>query len=320
MKDALGREIDYLRLSITDRCNLRCRYCMPEGIPTVSHHDILRYEEIVRLCRIFAGLGIRSLKVTGGEPLVRKGCAGLIQALKALPGIEHVTLTTNGVLLRQQMDDLLAAGVDGINISLDTLNPARYAQITGFDCLSQVLDGIQAALTAGCRVKINCVPLSETPGDELVQLAQLAEHWPVDVRFIEMMPIGNGRNFPACSMKTLRELLLRRWPDLTPSSEKRGFGPARYFAAPGLRGSIGMIDAVSHSFCAQCNRVRLTSEGYLKLCLSCGDGLDLRQLLRSDAVDSEIGAAIRMAILRKPAAHHFATGAAETRDMWQIGG
>lgn len=320
MTDALGRQIDYLRLSVTDRCNLRCRYCMPRDIPSVSHNDILRYEEIVRLCRIAAGLGIRNIKVTGGEPLVRKGCTGLIGELKKIPGIEHVTLTTNGVLLGQQLDGLLDARIDGINISLDTLNPRRYAHVTGFDCLAQVLASMEKAVAAGVGVKINCVPLAETPEAELLQVAQLAAQWPVDVRFIEMMPIGSANQVAACPMDEVERLLYRQWPDLTPSAKKRGFGPARYYTASGLQGSIGLIDAVSHSFCGNCNRVRVTSEGFLKLCLSSGDGIDLRRLLRSGAQDGEISAAMQAAILRKPASHHFSAGAAETRQMWQIGG
>ncbi len=319
MTDALGREINYLRLSITDRCNLRCRYCMPHDVPAVGHSDILRYEEITRLCRIAASLGICNIKVTGGEPLVRKGCASLVGELKKIPGIAHVTLTTNGVLLSEQLNDLLAAGIDAVNISLDTLHPAHYAEITGFNCLDKVLAGMEQAVAAGIRVKINCVPLATTPEDELLQVLQLAEKWPVDVRLIEMMPIGSGKNTAGYPMPQLEQLLHRTW-DLTPSEQKRGFGPAQYYTAPNLRGSIGLIAAVSHGFCGQCNRVRLTSEGYLKLCLSSDAGLDLRALLRGGATDEEIRTAILDAILRKPAHHHFAAGMPETRPMWQIGG
>lgn len=319
MKDALGREINYLRLSITDRCNLRCRYCMPQDVPAVGHSDILRYEEITRLCRIAAPLGICNIKVTGGEPLVRKGCASLVGELKKIPGIAHVTLTTNGVLLSDQLDELLAAGIDAINISLDTLNPTRYAAITGFDCLHSVLDALERAVAAGIRVKINCVPLADLPDAELLQVLRLAEKWPIDVRLIEMMPIGSGKDSVGYPMQRLEQLLHRTW-NLTPSDQKRGFGPARYYTAPELCGSIGLIAAVSHGFCGQCNRVRLTSEGYLKLCLSSDAGLDLRSLLRGSASDAEIRSAIQNTILQKPVSHHFAAGTAEVCPMWQIGG
>lgn len=320
MLDAYGRTIDYLRLSITDRCNLRCRYCMPVEVPFVEHEKILRYEEILRICAIAASLGIRHLKVTGGEPLVRRGCAGLIQQLKALEGIETVTLTTNGTLLSQQLDSLVEAGLDGVNISLDTLNPQRYAAITGKNELSNVIDGMEKALKAGLRVKLNCVPLAHTPEAELVSLASLAERHPMDVRFIEMMPIGNGAAFAAPDFQKLLEALRRRWPDLHPSSEKRGFGPAHYFRSDSLQGSIGLIDAMSHSFCGRCNRVRLTSEGYLKLCLCHSEGVDLRELLRSGASDGQLRQAIAEAIAKKPARHSFQTCVDETRNMSQIGG
>lgn len=189
MTDAYGRTIDYLRLSVTDRCNLRCRYCMPEDLPSLPHENILRYEELLRVCRAAAGLGIKNYKITGGEPLVRKGCPGFIRELKALPGVEHVTLTTNGVLLSDALEELAEAGIDGINISLDTLDPAQYARITGRDAFDRVMAGLRAALDRGVQVKVNCVPLGETGLEELLALAALAERYPLDVRFIEMMPI-----------------------------------------------------------------------------------------------------------------------------------
>ena len=187
MIDSCGRRIDYMRVSITDRCNLRCRYCMPEDQPFIEHDQILRYEEIIRICRAATKLGVRNIKITGGEPLVRRGCCELIEQIKALPGIEHVTVTTNGVLLEEVVPRFREIGVDGVNISLDTLRPDVYAKITGRDSFDAVWRGLCAAVDAGLRVKINCVPLSGVNEDELCSLAMLARDWPVDVRFIEMI-------------------------------------------------------------------------------------------------------------------------------------
>lgn len=321
MLDQYGRAVDYLRLSITDRCNLRCRYCMPEDVPFIPHEAVLRYEEIIRVCSLAAELGIRTLKITGGEPLVRRDCVWLMRELKALPGIKHVTLTTNGVLLEENLPALKELGVDGINVSLDTLDPEAYRRVTGCGGLDRVLSGLQAAVRAGLRVKLNCVPLAETGLDGLLSLARLAETEPVDVRFIELMPIGHGRDCAPFGQHLLERAVLDAWPELTPAEARRGFGPARYYVSPRLRGAVGFIDAVSRGFCAGCNRVRLTSEGYLKLCLCHGDGLDLRALLRGGAPDAAVKAAMEAAIFGKPARHSF--GAAvpeETRIMSQIGG
>lgn len=321
MRDALGRQIDYLRLSITDRCNLRCRYCMPEEVPFLPHESILRYEEILRLVRISAELGMRTIKVTGGEPLVRKDCVKLLRELKAIPGIEHVTLTTNGVLLSNIAQELKALGLDGVNISLDTMDAARYRRITGRDEFGRVIDGLRAAVAAQLRVKVNCVPLAETEMDDLLAVAALAARYPVDVRFIEMMPMGHGRDFTPVDCGMLLNALRRMWPGLVSTEEKRGFGPAVYWTAPGLLGAVGFISAVSHTFCASCNRVRLTSEGFLKSCLCFCDGVDLRALLRAGASDEALHLAMEQAIRQKPACHSFGTVLpAEGRGMSQIGG
>lgn len=321
MLDQFGRNIDYLRVSITDRCNLRCRYCMPEDLPFIPHEEILRYEEIVRLCALGAELGIRNLKITGGEPLVRRGCTDLMRALKTLPGIEHVTLTTNGVLLEENLSDLIDLGVDGLNISLDTLDREEYRRITGRDDLPRVLSALHAALSAGLKVKLNCVPLAGTGMEELLRVAALARDSRLDVRFIEMMPLGHGREFAPLEPGLLEKAVRSAFPSLTPSEKKRGFGPARYYASPEFQGAVGFIDAVSHNFCGSCNRVRLTSEGYLKLCLCHGEGLDLRALLRGGASDGEIKAAVAAGIAGKPARHSFDKGGAgEGRNMSQIGG
>lgn len=323
MLDQYGRTIEYMRISITDRCNLRCRYCMPEGVACESHDDILRYEEILRIARAAAALGISRFKITGGEPLVRKGCAGLIEKLKAMPGVEQVTLTTNGLLLRRELDALCTAGLDAVNISLDTLDTEKFQRITGYDRFSE--EELRALLsdcvTRGLRTKLNTVLLEENR-DEAVPLAALAGDYPVDLRFIELMPIGYGGTLGRVSPDEVLDILRKRWPDLRPTEEKRGNGPAHYYRSDALQGRIGFIDAVSHAFCADCNRVRLTSTGQLKPCLSFDSTADLRALLRSGCTDAELTKALHDAIYSKPRAHSFdrREKMTERRIMSQIGG
>ena len=319
MTDRFGRTIDYMRLSVTDRCNLRCRYCMPQGVVPASHSEILTYEEFLQVAAAAVSLGISKFKVTGGEPLVRRGCVDFLRRLKALPGVEQVTLTTNGLLLAPVAAELAALGLNGVNISLDAADPAGFAAITGFDGLDEVNRAIGAALAAGLHTKLNCVLL---PGCEarLVPLARYAEHRPLDVRFIEVMPIGAGASQPGPDRDAALAVLRTVWPDLHPVREHRGNGPAHYYAAAGLTGRIGFIDAVSHKFCAGCNRVRLTSTGRLKPCLCYGDAVDLRAVLRQ--TPGQLTAALRGAIEQKPRAHCFEEKACVTErgGMSRIGG
>lgn len=323
MLDQYGRKIDYLRISVTDRCNLRCRYCMPEPIDAVRHEDILRYEEILRVCRAAAELGITKFKVTGGEPLVRAGCAEFITALKKQPGTEQVTLTTNGLLLEKNLDALTAAGLDGVNISLDTLNNTRFRSITGYtgDGAGTMLHVLEECCAEGLKTKINSVLLEETETDAPA-LAAIAEKLPVDVRFIELMPIGFGTAMKRVSPENILTALKERWPDLAPTDETRGNGPAHYFKSAALLGRIGFIDAVSHKFCGECNRVRLTSTGRLKPCLCYADSADLRALIRGGCTEGELKETLKSAVYRKPRAHCFDTNAiiTEKHAMSQIGG
>ena len=323
MLDQYGRKIDYLRISVTDRCNLRCRYCMPEPMAAVRHEDILRYEEILRICRAAAKLGITKFKVTGGEPLVRAGCTEFIAELKKQPGTEQVTLTTNGLLLEKNIDALASAGLDGVNISLDTLDNAHFQNITGYtgDGADTLLRVLKECCTKGLHTKINAVLLEETEADAPA-LAAIAAKLPVDVRFIELMPIGFGTAMKRVSPEDILAALKERWPDLTPTDEKRGNGPAHYYKSAALLGMIGFIDAVSHKFCAGCNRVRLTSTGQLKPCLCYADSADLRELIRGGCTDEELKEALRAAVYAKPRAHCFGTDAAVTEKhmMSQIGG
>ena len=325
MFDSTRREIHYLRLSVTDLCNLRCRYCMPDGVEKLEREAVLTYEEFLRLAALFARCGIDTVRVTGGEPLVRKNVAQLVARLKATPGIRRVTLTTNAVLLAEQLPALLDAGLDSVNISLDTLRPEVFRQITARDDFAAVQAGLQAALQSGLPVKLNCVPQAGVNEGELEALAALAKDNAMQVRFIEMMPIGYGAAMPCISGPELRARFARRWPELAPLSPAQehalGDGPAVYYTVPGWQGSIGFIAAVHGKFCASCNRVRLTSQGFLRPCLASETGCDLRALLRSGADDAQLLATIRETIWAKPREHHFNDSSMPaTRGMYRIGG
>ena len=325
MFDRYQRDIHYLRLSVTDLCNLRCRYCMPDGVEKLEREAVLSHEEFLRLAALFARCGIDTVRVTGGEPLVRKNVAQLVAGLKATPGIRRVTLTTNAVLLAEQLPALLDAGLDSVNISLDTLRPEVFRQITARDDFAAVQAGLQAALDSGLPVKLNCVPQAGVNEAELETLAALAQEHALQVRFIEMMPIGYGAAMPCISGPELRERFARRWPELAPLSPAQehalGDGPAVYYTVPGWQGSIGFIAAVHGKFCASCNRVRLTSQGFLRPCLASETGCDLRALLRSGADDAQLLAAIRETIWAKPREHHFDDSSVPaTRGMYRIGG
>ena len=325
MFDSKGRNIHYLRLSVTDLCNLRCRYCMPDGVDKLEREDILTYEEFLRLAALFARCGVDTVRVTGGEPLVRKGVEQLVKGLKAIPGIRKVTMTTNAVLLKQQLPALLEAGLDSVNISLDTLDPALFAKITARDEFAAVQAGIHAALESGIPVKLNCVPQVGVNEGELEALAALAQDKPLQVRFIEMMPIGYGAAMPCISGPELLARFRRRWPELAPlpgaACAALGDGPAVYYTVPGWKGDIGFIAAVHGKFCASCNRVRLTSQGFLRPCLASETGCDLRTLLRGGAADEELLQAIRETIWSKPREHHFGDNSIPaTRGMYRIGG
>lgn len=324
MIDEYGRTIDYIRISIIDRCNLRCVYCMPEeGVETVPHAEILTYDEIERLAGILASLGIRKIKLTGGEPLMRKGVIGLIRKLKGTDGIEQVTITTNGVTLEGQMEELAKAGIDGINLSLDTLDSQVFEKITRRQCFEQVMRGFRAALSyPEIPLKINCVPMGIS-GQNIADLAELARNYPVHVRYIEMMPIGLGKQFDFCSEDSILEELKGRFGEYQVCEEKLGNGPGHYYSFEGFQGKIGFISALSHKFCSSCNRVRLTSQGFLKTCLQYDTGTDLKILLRGGASDERIREVIRDTILQKPSGHQFTEKAKEHGEMHmmsQIGG
>lgn len=318
MRDGFGREIDYLRVSITDRCNLRCRYCMPEDARFLPEGELLTFDELLRVCRAATALGVRRFKVTGGEPLVRPGAVEFMRSLKRLPGVESVTLTTNGLLLEPLVESL--GFLDGVNVSLDASDPAAYAALTGADAAERVLRAIHRCAEADIRTKVNCVLLSDVSG--AARLAQLAEALPVDVRYIQLMPVGMGGATAGADPESLLSLLRQRWSDLHPVDEIRGNGPARYFASARLRGRIGLIDAVSHRFCDRCNRIRLTADGQLRPCLCYADSIDLKSALRSGATDGDVVALLEKAVRMKPLRHAFdgPGDAVDRQPMSRIGG
>ncbi|MGM9525477.1 MAG: GTP 3',8-cyclase MoaA [Peptococcaceae bacterium] len=327
MQDQHGREIDYVRISITDRCNLRCTYCMPEeGIASyASHGDMLSYEEIVRLARCLARLGIRKIKLTGGEPLVRLGCCDLVRQLKAVNGIEQVTITTNGVLLADMAAELVEAGIDGINVSLDTVEAALFETITRRDCFDKVMAGIETVKALQyANLKINCVPIAQFNRDQIVQLARKAMDYPLAVRFIELMPIGLARDYTAVSKEEIMTLLGDAFGPMTPYAGRLGNGPAEYYSLPGFQGKIGFIGAIHNKFCGQCNRIRITSNGFLKLCLNQKSGAELAPYLRNGCSDEALTERMREIIWQKPLAHHFYEADqqenTDSREMYQVGG
>lgn len=325
MVDGIGRNIDYLRISVTDKCNLRCQYCMPkEGVKRLPHDMLLRLEEIYRVVSVMADLGVKKIRFTGGEPLVRKNLVKLISDVRSIPGIEEIALTTNGILLKEMAYKLKEAGVDKVNVSLDTCDETTFAAITGYDGYKQVRQGILAARAAGMNVKINCVPCLELNGDDLESMALLAKNEEIDVRFIELMPVGCGKIFHGIPSDEVLDRLSRRFGKPVPCMEKRGNGPAMYYDFDGFCGKIGVISPMSHKFCTTCNRVRLTAEGQLKLCLHFNSGIDLKPLLRQGAGDDEIKTVICKAMMNKPVSHDFENtlGGSEndTRKMVQIGG
>lgn len=323
MLDRYGRVINYLRISVTDRCNLRCCYCMPEGVQDVGLKNILTFEEIWEIVRTGVSLGITHIRITGGEPLVRKGCVNLIRGIREIPGVETITMTTNGVLLGNYGKQLKKAGVDGVNISLDTLDPEEFYKITGKRELQEVLAGIRAAKTAGLPVKLNAVNRKELDPIPLVRYAQ-EENLPL--RFIEMMPVGYGKKYVGRSNEELRETLEAVCGNaecMTNREElsRMGSGPAVYYQFSDLKVPVGFISAIHGKFCDTCNRVRLTAEGYLKLCLCYDEGEDLRRVLREGEKEN-LRTIMEQTIFRKPAAHCFEHPAemTETHEMVKIGG
>ncbi|MBO5562034.1 MAG: GTP 3',8-cyclase MoaA, partial [Firmicutes bacterium] len=288
LTDSFGRKIEYLRLSVTDKCNLRCVYCMPpNGVKSLEHSDILTFEEIESIVRILAKTGLKKVRFTGGEPFVRKDVIKLIEKISHTDGIAETGITTNGILLEKYIDDLKRIGLKKINISLDTADGEQYRQITGFDSFDAVISAIESAVNKGFDVKINCVPFFAE--QNYIDLAELAAKYPVSVRYIELMPLGQGKAFNGVSSVDVLKKLEDKYgrAEKTDLSQKYK-GPAEYYKFKDMKGSIGFISPISGSFCSKCSRIRLTADGFLKLCLHYDIGLDIKSLLRTGSDDKTI--------------------------------
>lgn len=306
MRDGLGRTVNYLRLSITDRCNLRCCYCMPAaGVACCGHDEILRYEELLRIARAATELGIEKVRVTGGEPLVRKGVVGFLEQLAHVPGLKEITLTTNGLLLAPLAERIRGAGVERLNVSLDSLDPTTYAQITRGGDLRQVLAGLDAAERVGLRLKLNMVVMHGINDHEVENFAALSLDKPWSVRFIEYMPTIKERAWQnrVIAGREVMERLSKRF-ELEPMQAGRLCGPARPYRIAGARGTVGIITPMTDHFCGACNRIRITSTGFAKSCLLADDAVDLKPYLTAESID-ELQKALRQVVAGKGQRHHF---------------
>lgn len=323
--DKYGREINYLRISITDRCNLRCTYCMPtEGISLIDHQDILRYEEITRLAKLSYQLGFRKFRITGGEPLVRKGVTNLIKSISEIGDDIDLSLTTNAVLLAKYADDLKKSGLKRINISLDTLNKAKFKQISRFDLFDDVLDGIKSAIDLGFDpVKINVVVIKGVNDDELLDFVQLAKDKPVYVRFIELMPFHKSKwDFENFISAEDIKLLVESHYHLIESDRQDISSPSSDYLIEGFKGQIGFIAPLSKKFCDNCNRLRLTADGRLLPCLMGSMEIDIKTPMRDGAKDDILKGIIQSAIQKKPKGHNLCKDSVEkvNRAMSRVGG
>lgn len=326
MHDFYQREINYLRISVTDRCNLRCTYCMPrEGVKPIPHGEILRNEEIGRVVRAGSLVGIKKIRLTGGEPLVRKGLPDLIRLIKEIPPIDDIALTTNGILLPDMAGELKEAGLNRVNISLDTLKPGHFEEITRLGKLERAWRGVETALAYGLHpVKINTVAIRGFNGDEILELAKLSVDYPLHIRFIELMPIGTSDSWAAdrhIPVAEIKEIIERGFGKLQEVRKLAGNGPAKYYHLSGAPGTIGFISPVSDHFCKRCNRLRLTAEGKLRPCLYGRNEIDLKTSLRGGVNEMELARLFVEAIKGKPSSHNIDEGWQDPhRVMSQIGG
>ncbi len=309
LTDNFSRKLTYLRLSVTDRCNLRCRYCMPQSsFSWMPSENILSFEEIHRICTAFCKSGIRKIRLTGGEPLVRRGLPGLIRKLNQLEGLDEICLTTNGTLLGEYAVELLDAGVTHINISLDTMVPQTYASITGADMFHQVWASIIKVLELGFpQVKLNAVVIKGVTDSDIYDLAGLAKKYPIDVRFIEFMPVGDNIPWSPESMipsHEIKSMLERKMGRLEPVERLAGAGPASLYRMKDAPGLLGFISPLSHHFCSTCNRLRITADGKLRLCLFSDSEIDIKTPLRQGMGEAELEQFLRKAVAAKPEGYH----------------
>ncbi len=322
LKDSYGRVIDYLRISVIDRCNLRCVYCTPEhGIDLLPHEEILSYEEMLDFVAAAAGLGIKHVRLTGGEPLIRKDFIGFVERLVKIPGLEDVSLTTNAVLLAQYADDLFRAGIRRVNIGIDTFDPANFKQITRIGDVSEALAGIKKAIEIGMDpIKLNVVAMKGL-SDDFAPFIKLTYDYPVYVRFIEYMPVSNGvADSSFLSAEQITEKL-RGYGEMEVADQPAGAGPGRtYYRFKGAKGAVSQISAMSKHFCPECNRLRLTADGKLRLCLFCDEEIDIKPGLRPrfDRIKTE--ELIKLAVKGKPERYKLSGRSEKGRTMGQIGG
>lgn len=324
MRDKLNRNIDYLRLSITDRCNLRCKYCMGDkDIVFLPKDELLSVEEIGRVTNIFSDLGIKKIRITGGEPLVRRNFRDIVETINNIEDIEEINITTNGIRLSEELEFLKDKKIHSLNISLDTLKKDLFKEITGGGDLDKVLFSLHRAIELKFkRIKLNVVLVRGKNDSEIMDFVNLTEKYPIDIRFIELMPIGLGKEYVPISNDEVKDIILKE-KKLTPFDEKIGSGPAIYYKTEKGIGCVGFITPISHNFCEKCNRVRVTPEGFLKLCLHWNDGLNLKGLLRAGVSDELIKEKIQLAIDSKPDRHKMEKKDDENFDkryMNEIGG
>ena len=330
MLDRYDREINYLRVSITDRCNLRCKYCMPkEGLSLLGHDDILKYEEISRIVSTAAKMGITKVRITGGEPLVRRGVVGFVNSLSTIEGLRDISLTTNGILLEELAEKLFAAGMRRINISMDSLNPEKYTHITGGGNLNKVLAGIEEVHRVGFSpIKINIVAMKGFNDNEILDFVKLTLHKPYQIRFIEFMNMGNvalDHRTQYLSNMIIKEIIGRNYPlALVNNNKYKSDGPAEIYRIVDGAGEIGFISPLSHKFCRTCNRLRLTADGRLRICLLSDEEVDLKGPLRNGYTDADLIELIETAITQKPLQHDISCEETHRKkcmtDMSSIGG
>ena len=322
--DSFDRQINYMRISVTDRCDLRCIYCASNSFHNQTHEDTLRYEEIQKVVQAAASIGVSKIRLTGGEPLARLHLDSLVKLLTSIPGIEEVSMTTNGTQLAKHAAELKAAGLKRVNISLDSLKPERFAYITGGDKLDEVLQGIEVANSVGLvPVKINMVVLKGINDDEISDFVRktITDGW--NVRFIEHMPFEGAKikTDEMVSTQKIMDIIQKQFGELQPHKPSAGNGPAKYYKSPNANGTVVFISAVTDCFCADCNRFRLTSDGKLRPCLLSDDEVDIREALRHGATIAELAQIIQSAANIKRKQHHLAEGnKPAARSMRQIGG
>ncbi len=323
MKDKLNREIDYMRISITDNCNLRCVYCMDENNNVfLENKDKLSNEEIIKVVRQCAKLGIKKIRITGGEPLLRCGIVNLIKDINEIQGIEEIHLTTNGILLKDKVEDLAKSGLAGVNISLDSMLEERYSTLTRGGKLEDVQEAINKAMDLGLKVKLNTVIIDDVNKDEIIDFINITKDKDISVRFIELMPIGVAEKYKGISKDNILHIMKNNNMNYEIVETKKTQGPAKYIKVDGHKGKVGFISAMSNCFCEECNRIRLSAEGIVKQCLHFDYGTDLKKILREGASEEAIKESLYSAIYNKPEKHLFLQESEhkELKFMNQIGG